>query len=242
MIRHAREKAARTDKAMNNKLIIRMTISISGVLFLFGLSWLFFVLTFSVRGLRETFQILFTIFNSLQGFFVFAFILFTEGFDYWKALLSCEKHKSKHIHPSLGTNTPTKKQSTDLSTLSKIETSHILTTNQEVDTETLITKDLEALEISTDMHMASPTNLAGTEDSSLVHKINDLVYQNDRNTNGIESQKGEFQEQAITKPLKARVKRYSTRKYNKHHVEEVKVDFYSEDSSSSSNEDGAAAE
>ena len=82
VIRHAREKAARTDKAMNKKQILRMTISISGVLFLFGLSRLFFVFTFSVSGLRETFQILFTVFNSLQGFFVFAFILFTEGFDY----------------------------------------------------------------------------------------------------------------------------------------------------------------
>ena len=232
------------DKAMNNKQIVRMTISISGVLFLFGLSWLFFVLTFSAPGLRETFQILFTVFNSLQGFFVFAFILFTEGFDYWKALLSCEKHKSKHVHPSLGTSIPTKKQSTDLSTLSKketntFETSHILTTDQEMDTETLITKNLEAFEISTDM--ASPTDLASTKDSSLVHKINDLVYQNDQNANGIENQKGEFQEQAITKPLKAHVKRYSTRKYNKHHVEEVKVNFYSKDSSSS-DEDAAYGE
>ena len=233
VIRHAREKAARTDKAMNNKQIVRMTISISGVLFLFGLSWLFFVLTFSVSGLRETFQILFTVFNSLQGFFVFAFILFTEGFDYWKALLSCEKYKSKHIHPSLGTNISSKKQSTDLSTLSKQEknTSHILTTDQEMDTETLITKkDLEALKISTD-NIVSPTDLAS---------IN-LVYQNDQTTLESESQKGEFQEQAITKPLKVRVKRYSTRKYNKHHVEEVKVDFYTEDSSSS-DEDGAATE
>ena len=37
VIRHAREKAIRTDKAMNKKQILRMTISISGVLFLFGL-------------------------------------------------------------------------------------------------------------------------------------------------------------------------------------------------------------
>ena len=146
---------------MNNKQIVRMTTSISGVLFLFGFSWLFFVLTFSVSGLRETFQILFTVFNSLQGFFVFAsVILFTESFDYWKALLSCEKHKSKHIHPFLGTNISSKKQSTDLSTLPKqekttFETSCILTTDRETDTETLITKkDLEALQIST--NMASP--------------------------------------------------------------------------------------
>ena len=137
VIRHAREKVARTDKAMSDKHIVRMTISISGIIFLFGLSWLFFVLTFSFPGLRETFQILFTVFNSLQGFFIFAFILFTEGFDYWKALLSCEKHKPKH--PSHGTNVPKGKQSTDLNTLSKQEKStseispYVLTTGMDTE-------------------------------------------------------------------------------------------------------------
>ena len=74
VIRHARKKAARMDKVncvMNNKQILHIIITISGVLFLFCLSWLLFVLTFSVPGLQETFQILFTVFNSLQGFFVF---------------------------------------------------------------------------------------------------------------------------------------------------------------------------
>ena len=106
-----------------------------------------------------------------------------------------------------------------------------MTTDQKMDTETFITKkDLEALQISTD-NIVSPTDLAS---------IN-LVYQNDQIIIESESQKGEFQEQAITKPLKVRVKPYSTRKYNKHHVEEVKVDFYSE-VSSSSDEDGATTE
>ena len=171
-----------------------------------------------------------------------------------EGLAVCEKHKTKHS--SHGMNIPTKKQSTDLSTLSKqdkntFETSHILTTDQEMDTETLITKDFETLEIPTYMvsptstenstsNMASPTALASTENlSSSVHQINDLVYQNDQNANGNESLKGEFKNQTNTKPLKVRVKRYSTKKYNKHHVEEVKVDFYSKDSSSS-DEDGAA--
>ena len=39
----------------------------AGVLFLFGLTWAFFLFTFS---LRETFQILFTVLNSLQGCFI----------------------------------------------------------------------------------------------------------------------------------------------------------------------------
>ena len=155
--RHTREKAARTNTAVNNKQILRMTISISGVLFLFGLTWLFFILTFSVPGLREIFQILFTIFNSLQGFFVFAFILFTEGFDHWKAaFLSC--HKSKPTQPSLGTSISSKEKSTDFSTrLSKStsETPHNVSTIDHEMSTTL--KELEALQPSTDM--ASPTKL-----------------------------------------------------------------------------------
>ena len=164
--RHTREKVARTNAAVNSKQILRMTISISGVLFLFGLTWLFFILTFSIPGLRETFQILFTIFNSLQGFFVFGFILFTEGYDYWKTVfLSC--HKSKHTQLSLGTNVSSKKKSTDFSTLSKStsETPHnISTIDHELNTKqpnhtTLI--ELEALQSSTDM--ATPTELVSED-------------------------------------------------------------------------------
>ena len=161
---HARKTAARKKEAMSNKQILRMTISISGVLFLFGLTWLFFILTISVPGLRETFQILFTIFNSLQGFFVFAFILFTEGFDHWKAaFLSCRKSKLKPTQAFLRGNNSSKNKSTDVSTLSKStsETPHnISTIDHEMNTKR--PNELEALhdiidQSSTDI--ASPTEL-----------------------------------------------------------------------------------
>ena len=131
VIRHAREKVARTNTTISNKQILRMTISISGVLFLFGLTWVFFVLTISVSGLRETFQILFTVFNSLQGFFVFVFILFTEGLEYWKEILqSCLKSKPV-LETSLDRSVPLKKKSgADASTLLKttFETPHSIST------------------------------------------------------------------------------------------------------------------
>ena len=122
--RHTREKADRTKQTITKKQILRITFSLSGVLFLFGITWGFFILTFSVSGLRETFQVLFTVFNSLQGFFVFVFILFTEGFGYWKA---CEKYRSSKpaSHPSVlrTSSVPVKNQQnyvyTDLSNLSK---------------------------------------------------------------------------------------------------------------------------
>ena len=57
-------------------------------MFLFGITWLFAILTFSLPGLRETFQILFTIFNSLQGFFIFLFFcaISKEARESWKEL------------------------------------------------------------------------------------------------------------------------------------------------------------
>ena len=190
---HAQEKAARTNAAVDNKQILRMTISISGVLFVFGITWLFFILTFSVSGLRETFQILFTIFNSLQGFFVFAFILFTEGFDYWKTVfLSC--HKSKPTQPSLGTNISSKKRSTDFSTLSKStsETPHnISTVDHEMSykqpTHTTL-KELEALQPSADM--TTPTELVSEDITCKLNASRWICYdiQNDNYTDANDSQ------------------------------------------------------
>ena len=106
LIRHVKGVATRKKDPVSSKTIMRMMISISGVLFLCGLTWLFFVLTFSVSGLHETFQILFTVFNSLQGFFIFAFIIFMEGFNYWKTLSSC---KRRQFWVPLGTSTSSRK-------------------------------------------------------------------------------------------------------------------------------------
>ena len=74
-----RSKATTTNnedaQKMGYKKIIFLMIRISGVMALFGLTWLFAILTFvSVTGLQELFQILFTIFNSFQGCFIFIFL------------------------------------------------------------------------------------------------------------------------------------------------------------------------
>ena len=105
LIRHIRRVAIQKKETVTKKTMIRTMISIGGVLFLFGLTWLFFILTFSVHGLRETFQILFTVFNSLQGVFIFSFILFTEGFNYWKAACSSKIQKLSGHPASFGMST-----------------------------------------------------------------------------------------------------------------------------------------
>ena len=86
LIHHARGKASQKKEATKNKDLVQMMISIGGVMFLFGLTWLFAILTFSAQGLREAFQILFTIFNSFQGFFIFLFFcaINKEARESWK--------------------------------------------------------------------------------------------------------------------------------------------------------------
>ena len=102
MVRHTRDTAARLNKPVSKKTIGRLMISIGGVMFLFGLTWLFAILTFSVDGLREIAQILFTVFNSFQGFFIFIFVcvLNKEVVESWREVLSCGRYQSKLLHPT----------------------------------------------------------------------------------------------------------------------------------------------
>ena len=89
IIRHKSGRIARKQEVVSTKLIVRTMISISGVMCLFGLTWLFAVLTFSTSGLRETFQVLFTVFNSLQGLFIFLFLLNAEALSCWRKVCLC---------------------------------------------------------------------------------------------------------------------------------------------------------
>ena len=100
LIRHKRGRVGRKQEKASAKTIFRMMFSISGVMFLFGLTWLFAVLIFTATGLRDISQLLFTIFNSLQGFFIFVFILNTEAIGFWKKFLSCGS-KTSPSHSSV---------------------------------------------------------------------------------------------------------------------------------------------
>ena len=70
-----------------------------------------------------------------------------------------------------------------------------------------------------------------------------MQIQNNEDAIKNDSQEQELTKQTntSTKPLKVLLKRYSTKKYNRHHVEEVKVHFHQEDSSSSDEDINGAA-
>lgn len=102
LIKHTRGTMARKNESLNSKTLIRLMISLAGVMFLFGLSWLFGALTITVTGIRLTFQILFAIFTSLQGFFIFLFfcVMSREARELWKESLSCGRYKSTFLNPN----------------------------------------------------------------------------------------------------------------------------------------------
>ena len=103
LIHHARGKASRKKEATKNKDLMQLMISIGGVMSLFGLTWLFAILTFSAEGLREAFQILFTIFNSFQGFFIFLFFcaINKEARESWKEMFGSGR-QSDLLHSPYG--------------------------------------------------------------------------------------------------------------------------------------------
>ena len=108
-------------------------------------------------------------------------------------------------------------------------------------------KKLGALRDQPLLDVASPTELV-SEDLDTTYKLflqtNAMVFQVQNNEDAIrnDSQEEELTKQTNTntKPLKVLLKRYSTKKYKRHHVEEVKVHFHQEDSSSSDEDNGAA--
>ena len=75
-------------------------ISIIGIMFIFGLTWLFGALTVDKASLA--FQVLFVIFNSLQGFFIFLIfcVLGRDGREHWLEFLFCGRYKTSNLHQS----------------------------------------------------------------------------------------------------------------------------------------------
>ena len=105
LVKHTLDKLDRTREKMNIKTAIRLFISLAGIMFLFGLTWLFGALTVTALGdttASTAFQILFVICNAFQGFFLFFFLCVfdKDARKFWLELLSCGRYQSKPLHSS----------------------------------------------------------------------------------------------------------------------------------------------
>lgn len=92
IINHHYRRRKRLHVTMTSKEAIKMLLSFTGILCLLGLTWIFAVFTFTSSNdiVYYVFQLLFTVLNASQGFFIFLFfvVLSSEARDAWKTL--CE--------------------------------------------------------------------------------------------------------------------------------------------------------
>ena len=264
LVRHTRGTAARKNEAVSKKTIMRLMISVSGVMFLFGLTWLFAILTFSVTGLREAFQILFVLSNSFQGFFIFLFfcVFNNEAIESWKELLSCGKYQSKLLHPSqakFSSSAVTKKAKqtkTGSTGFSSTSGGKYVSEASKSDYESATlakgnvyenTSVESKVDLGTDptTHTFKGTDQVLTQTADIAGAVAPVVIVDQTDsTDGVHYKNGSAtalekvgKKQKKGKSLKARIKRYSTKKTSKHHVEEIEVDFDSDSSSHGSSDE-----
>ena len=90
LVKHARKQIDSSDKS-NQQTVIRVMLTIMGLMALFGLTWIF--AAFTVSAASTAFQFLFAIFSSLQGFFIFLFfcVFGKEGRELWLKVLCCRR-------------------------------------------------------------------------------------------------------------------------------------------------------
>ena len=126
LILHTVRKKQRQGKSsMTLSEAVKMLLSFTGIMLLFGLTWIFGIFTFiSEPGVSYALQFLFAFFNAFQGFFIFIFfvVLSSDARSAWKSLLcpwSVEsKQKTSNCRLSSDKKIMTDKKS-DLSDFSK---------------------------------------------------------------------------------------------------------------------------
>ena len=80
------------EQTVNNFKMIKLMLNITGICCLLGLTWIFGALTITKSD--QAFQIIFTVANSLQGFFIFIFFCVLNG-DVRSKTLPCKRHTTK---------------------------------------------------------------------------------------------------------------------------------------------------
>ena len=266
LIKHTRNTLGRTKEQMDEKTAIRLLISITGVMFLFGLTWLFGALTvtgFGSAAASTAFQVLFVILNAFQGFFIFLFfcVLSKDAREAWLNLISCGRHLSKSYHPSQakyassGASAKVKTASTGFSdsTLTYSKGGYNSSTDDLVKeryTDIPLTSAAEQEKEKPSVVIFNKIpSVATFKDDPEIHETNvDTDEKVDLGSSEVKEKEQELEKSNNSEEraspyewredgveLKARVKRFSTKKVYKHQVKNAEVDF--SDSDSDGNDD-----
>ena len=106
VVKHNKKKNKRLGKSsLTTKEALKMMVPLTGIMLLFGLTWVFAVFTFiSEPGVSYTVQFLFAFFNAFQGFFIFLFfvIISKESRDAWMAFF-CHWNKATSTNANFKT-------------------------------------------------------------------------------------------------------------------------------------------
>ena len=123
----------RSKEKVNTLSSIKLVLNITGISCLLGLTWIFGALT--ITKADQAFQIIFTLTNSLQGFYIFLFFYVLNGDirSTWLKTLPCKRLTTKIKCTS---REPSKPQSTSGSALLK----HSHTNSKELESDH--TKDM----------------------------------------------------------------------------------------------------
>ena len=110
LIRQMRRKSQREDSS-TVKTTVQTLIRIIGIMSIFGLTWLFGAFTVTQKT-RLAFLILFVLFSSFQGFFIFVFlcVVSKDTRNLWIQFLTRRRRNkravsSKYLHTSRGKST-----------------------------------------------------------------------------------------------------------------------------------------
>ena len=216
-----------TKHGLNIKPNVHQIVSISSLISVFGLTWLFAILTFSAPGLRQTFQILFTVFNSFQGLFIFLSfcVLDKKGFDSFKELLTCGMYKrmltssqasasktsKQHYTGNMGPGSSSSNWYAPLTSKSAT-----LTYEKEAPLQTKGDngQNITVHALEYEQKTGEGTNVAAQFDEEMTNPTNIASYSVSTFVNDREMKK--------STSLKARIKRYSATKRD---VEELKENF-----------------
>ena len=173
----------------------------------------------------------------------------------WKEYLSCGKYKSTLLHPSqakysTGTSTGARKGKKTSNTgttgfgSSSTGGKHVSEVSKsDYSSSTLVKeKEFESQAEAETTPLKAKEEFDGTPEPAIVLTEADVEESQQNGDTGQEEdgdkkEVGSKEKKKKTLSLKARIKRYSTKKVHKHHVEEIEVDFksdncYSDESSS----------
>ena len=246
IIKHNRRTLGRSKEGMNKKTAVRVLISFTGVMFIFGLTWLFGALTITGFGdsrASTAFHVLFVILNAFQGFFIFVFfcVFNKDARVSWMEVFTCGSCQSKFLHPSqvkyASSGTPQEKVKTASTNLasSNLYTSILpSTSNFDSSTENLIEekssnipltseaedKKEKPFKVSPEVDETKKADLSLLENSEGKDQELEKIGSTDSREHSFPSQWRDGVQ------IKARLKRYSTKKVFKHHIESFEMDFW----------------